>query len=259
MMMAITRDVSPALERCELTHLPRTTIDVDRARRQHAAYEQCLMEAVCPVERLPADATMPDSVFVEDIAVVFDELALITRPGAASRRAETPAVADALARYRTLRYIESPGCVDGGDVLLVREQVFVGQSTRTNAAGIEQMRHILDPYGYTIDEVEMDLTACLHLKSAVTAVSDDVLLMNRAWIDADRFARFAIVDVDPAEPLAANALPLGGLVIFPAAFPRTERRLTAHGFRVRTIDVSEFAKAEGGVTCCSLVFDATVP
>ncbi|PYR53978.1 MAG: dimethylargininase [Acidobacteria bacterium] len=257
MMMAITRDVSPALERCELTHLPRTTIDVGRARMQHAAYEQCLIEAVCPVERLVADATMPDSVFVEDIAVVFDELALITRPGAASRRVETPAVADALARYRTLRYIESPGCVDGGDVLVVGEHVFVGQSTRTNAAGIEQMRHILDPYGYTVEEVEV--TGCLHLKSAVTALTADLLLMNRAWTDADRFARFTIVDVDPAEPLAANALPIGGLVIFPAAFPRTERRLAAQGFHVRTVDVSEFAKAEGGVTCCSLVFDATVP
>ena len=257
MMIAITRDVSPALEHCELTHLPRTTIDVGRARMQHAAYEQCLIEAVCPVERLVADATMPDSVFVEDIAVVFDELALITRPGAASRRVETPAVADALARYRTLRYIESPGCVDGGDVLLVREHVFVGQSTRTNAAGIEQMRHILDPYGYTVEEVEV--TGCLHLKSAVTALTADLLLMNRAWTDADRFARFTIVDVDPAEPLAANALPIGGLVIFPAAFPRTERRLAAQGFHVRTVDVSEFAKAEGGVTCCSLVFDATVP
>ena len=257
MMMAITRDVSPALEHCELTHLPRTTIDVDRARLQHAAYEQCLIEVVSPVERLAADATMPDSVFVEDIAVVFDELALITRPGAESRRVETPGVADALARYRTLRYIESPGCVDGGDVLVVGEHVFVGQSTRTNAAGIEQMRHILDPYGYTVEEAEV--TGCLHLKSAVTALSDDVLLMNREWTDADRFARFTIVDVDPAEPLAANALAIGGLVIFPAAFPRTERRLAAEGFRVRTVDVSEFAKAEGGVTCCSLVFDAAVP
>ena len=256
--MAITREVSPALENCELTHLPRATIDVNRARAQHAAYEQCLIEAMCPVERLVADASMPDSVFIEDIAVVFDELALITRPGAASRRAETPEVAEALARYRTLRYIESPGCVDGGDVLVVRERVFVGRSSRTNAAGIEQMRHILDPYGHTVEEVEVEVTACLHLKSAVTAVADDVLLMNRAWTPADRFPGFTIIDVDPAERFAANALPIGGLVIFPAAFPRTAQRLEARGFHVRTVDVSELAKAEGGVTCCSLVFDASM-
>jgi dimethylargininase len=256
MLIAITREVSPALERCELTHLARTPIDLDRARAQHDAYEQCLVEAVCPVERLTADLTMPDSVFVEDIAVVFDELALITRPGAASRRVETPAVAEALARYRPLRYIEWPGTVDGGDVLVAGQRVFVGRSSRTNADGIEQMRHILEPYGYTVEGV--DVTGCLHLKSAVTTVGADVLLMNRAWTEAARFSGFAIVDVDPAEPYAANALNVGDLLVFPAAFPLTQRRLEARGLQVRTVDVSEFAKAEGGVTCCSLVFDGSV-
>jgi dimethylargininase len=256
MLIAITREVSPALERCELTHLARTPIDLDRARAQHDTYEQCLVEAVCPVERLTADGTMPDSVFVEDIAVVFDELALITRPGAASRRVETPAVAEALARYRPLRYIEWPGTVDGGDVLVAGQRVFVGRSSRTNADGIEQMRHILEPYGYTVEGA--GVTGCLHLKSAVTAVGADLLLMNRAWTEADRFSGFAIVDVDPAEPYAANALCVGDLLIFPAAFPLTQRRLEARGLQVRTVDVSEFAKAEGGVTCCSLVFDGSV-
>jgi dimethylargininase len=257
MLIAITREVSPALERCELTHLARTPIDLGRARAQHDAYEQCLVEAVCPVERLTADDTMPDSVFIEDIAVVFDELALVTRPGAASRRAETPAVAEALARYRPLRYIEWPGTVDGGDVLVSGQRVFVGRSSRTNADGIEQMRHILEPYAYTVDAV--DVTGCLHLKSAVTTVATDVLLMNRAWTDAAQFSGFTIIDVDPAEPYAANALCVGDLIIFPAAFPLTRQRLEARGLQARTVDVSEFAKAEGGVTCCSLVFDASVP
>ncbi len=253
-MIAITRDVSTALERCELTHLARTPIDVSRARVQHEAYERCLAEAGCRVERLTADDTMPDSVFVEDIGVVVAEVALITRPGAESRRLETPAIADALGRYRTLLAIDAPGTVDGGDVLVAGRRVFVGHSSRTNAAGIDQMRQLLGPFGYTVQGV--DVTGCLHLKSAVTEVADGVLLMNGDWTRAREFHGFTIVDVDPAEPFAANALRLGDRVIFPAAFPRTRARLETHGLRVRTVDADELAKAEGGVTCCSLVFEA---
>jgi dimethylargininase len=252
-LIAIIRDVSAALERCELTHIARTPIDVSRARAQHDVYERCLIEAGCRVERLAADATMPDSVFVEDIAVVFRELALISRPGAESRREETPAIAAALGPYRTRRAIETPGTVDGGDVLVAGRRVFAGRSSRTNAAGIDQMRQILDPFGYTVQAV--DVTTCLHLKSAVTALADDVLLMNRAWTAAREFHGFTIVDVDPEEPFAANALRVEDIIVFPAAFPRTRERLEARGLRVRTVDVDELAKAEGGVTCCSLVFE----
>jgi dimethylargininase len=253
-LIAVTREVSDALERCELTHLARTRIDVSRARVQHDAYERCLAEAGCRVERLAADDTMPDSVFVEDIGVVFGEVALITRPGADSRRVETPAIAAALGHYRKLRFIEAPGTVDGGDVLVAGRRVFTGQSSRTNAAGIDQMRQILGPFGYTVQAV--GVTGCLHLKSAVTEVADGVLLMNGAWTPAREFHGFTIVDVDPAEPFAANALRLGDLVVFPAAFPRTRERLEARGLRVTIVDVDELAKAEGGVTCCSLVFTA---
>ena len=253
-MIAITRDVSAALERCELTHLARTPIDVSRARVQHKAYEACLAGAGCRVERLAADDTMPDSVFVEDIAVVFADVALITRPGAESRRVEAPAIAAAVGRYRTLRVIDAPGTVDGGDVLVAGRRVFVGQSSRTNAAGIDQMRQMLAPFGYTVQGV--DVTGCLHLKSAVTEVADGVLLMNPEWTRASEFDDFTIVEVDPAEPFAANALRIGDLVVFPAAFPRTRERLDARGLRVRTVDGDELAKAEGGVTCCSLVFEA---
>jgi dimethylargininase len=250
-LIAITRDVSPAIAQCELTHLARQPIDVEAARTQHDAYERCLAEAGCAVRRLAATGEMPDSVFVEDVAVVFDELALIARLGAASRRGETPAIAEVLERHRTLRYIEPPGTVDGGDVLVVGRRVFVGRSSRTNAAGIGQMRRILGDYGYSVEDVEV--TGCLHLKSAVTAVADDVLLMNRAWSAAACFEDFTIVDVDPAEPFAANALRLGDGVVYPAEFSRTRRRLEDRGLRVRTVDVSELGKAEGGVTCCSLI------
>jgi dimethylargininase len=247
----LTREVSSALAVCELTHLERCSIDVDLARQQHAAYERALRDAGYAVERLPATAAMPDSVFIEDTAVVVDELAILTRPGAESRRIETPAVAEALARYRTVHAIEPPGTVDGGDVLVVGHRVFVGRSTRTNADAVAQMRQILTPHGYTVCDVEV--RACLHLKSAVTALGDDLLLANPAWIDAPAFAGFERIDVDPKEGMAANALRVADRVIYPTAFPRTAERLAARGLRLELVDASELAKAEGAVTCCSLI------
>jgi len=249
--VAITRAVSPAIASCELTHLARTSIDVDRAREQHRAYELALIAAGGVVERLESDESMPDAVFVEDVAIVFDELALITRPGAASRRHETAAVADALAEYRPLATVDAPATVDGGDVLVVGRDVFVGLSSRTNNAAVQQMRAILEPRGYAVHAVKV--RGCLHLKSAVTALDGATLLVNRQWIDGKPFDRFTLVDVDPAEPPAANALCLPDRVIFPAAFPRTAERLVARGFRLKVVDASELAKAEGAVTCCSLI------
>jgi len=249
--VAITRAVSPAFASCELTHLERVPIDLDRARAQHDAYEQALIDAGGLVARLESSAGIPDSVFVEDIAIVFPELAIVTRPGAESRRAETPAIAHALAAFRPAHEIQAPGTVDGGDVLVAGRRVFVGLSTRTNDAAVAQIRQILGPFGYTVCAVEV--SGCLHLKSAVTAIADDMLLVNRSWIDPSTFTGFTLVDVDPGEPSAANALRLHDRVIFPAAFPRTARRIEQRGFRVEVVEVDELAKAEGAVTCCSLI------
>jgi dimethylargininase len=250
---ALTRALSPAIARCELTHLPRVAIDLTVARHQHEGYETALSDLGCRVERIDADDDLPDAVFVEDAAVVFDELAIVTRPGAESRRAEIPGVARALAPHRPLHWIAAPGTVDGGDVLAVARRVFVGRSARTNAAGIEQMRRILAPFGYPVEAI--DISGCLHLKSAVTAVGDHTLLINREWIDASRFSDFSLIDVDPSEPFAANVLRIGDAVVCAEAFPRTNERLRAHGLRVRTVAAGELAKAEGGVTCCSLILE----
>lgn len=250
-VLALTREVSASLTSCELTHLPRVPIDVDLARRQHRAYEEALVAAGCVVERMGAGPDLPDSVFVEDIAVVFDELAIITRPGAESRRAETPAIVEALGRHRRLEAIQAPGTVDGGDVLVAGRRVYVGRSSRTNADAVAQMRTLLTPLGYTVCDVEV--RGCLHLKSAVTAVADDLLLANPEWIVKDPFGGFEFVDVDPAEPRAANALRVGGDVIYPLAFPRTAERLASRGLSLRFVDATELAKAEGAVTCCSLI------
>jgi dimethylargininase len=255
MRVALTRDVSPNLGGCELTHLPRETINPVVARVQHREYESCLVRLGCEVRRIPPAPDLPDAVFVEDTAVVLDELAVITRPGADSRKPETGSVAESLRPFRALRSIEAPGTLDGGDVLTVGRHLFVGRSNRTDAAGIEQLRSILTPHGYRVTSVE--LTGCLHLKSAVTNVGKDVLLLNSAWVDPGSFPDQTLIDVDASEPFAANALLVNDTVLYPAAYPKTRIRLEAHGVRIATVDVSELAKAEGGVTCCSLIFEAS--
>jgi dimethylargininase len=255
MLIAITRDVSPTIEQCELTHVERKTIDVQAARAQHRHYEACLADLGCELHRLPAAPDLPDSVFVEDTAVVLDELAVITRPGALSRRPEISAVAHVLQGYRRLSYIEHPGTLDGGDVLRIDSALFVGRSSRSNQAGIEQLRHIVTPHGYSV--VEVPVHGCLHLKSAATQVAPYTLLVNRAWLDTGSFGQMQLIEVDSSEPFAANALLIQDTVIYPAEFPATRARLEEQGIQLCIVDVSELSKAEGGVTCCSLVFTQT--
>ena len=248
---ALTRHVSDSIVHCELTHRDRVPIDVDRARAQHAAYEEALRLVGFTVERVPAAPELPDAVFIEDTALVFDQIAVMAHPGAESRRSELPPVERALASHRALAHIEPPGTLDGGDVLVVERHVFVGRSSRTNDAGIEQLNAILSPFGYTVEGVPV--LGCLHLKSAVTAIGGHTLLINRAWTRADAFRRYDLVDVHPFEPAAANALQVGERLIYPAEFPRTAERLERRDLKLHTVPASELAKAEGGVTCCSLI------
>jgi len=249
-LVAITREVSPSIAKCELTHLVREAIDVRNARLQHRQYERCLADLGCRIHRLPVEASLPDSVFVEDTAVVVNELAVIMRPGAESRRAEAASVAEALAGYRQLYHIESPGTIDGGDVLRVGKVLYVGLSSRSNLAGIEQLRSYVSAYGY-----EVEMVGCLHLKSAMTQVRRGTLLVNRASVDVSAFEGMELVDVSLSESMGANALLIGQTVVYPKAYPETRRRLEERGMEVAVVDVSEMAKAEGGVTCCSLIFD----
>ena len=252
MLLAITRDISPNFNQCELTHLARTPIDVALAQVQHRQYQAALRELGCEVITLPAEPDLPDSVFVEDVAIVFDEVAIITRPGADSRKPEAKLIAEALKPYRELRFIEAPGAVDGGDVLRVGRSLYVGISSRSNAAAIEQMQQHLLPPGYTVQGVEV--TGCLHVKSAVTQVDVDTLLINPQWVDRAYFKAFRLIEVDPDEPGAANVLWLDRGVIYPSNFPKTQRRLIEHGIPLVVVDASEVQKAEGAVTCCSLIF-----
>ncbi|MBN1858623.1 dimethylargininase [Candidatus Bipolaricaulota bacterium] len=231
----------------------REPIDITRARAQHAAYEDALVACGCRVERVARAEAMPDSVFVEDTAVIVPEVAVITRPGAATRRGETEAVEESIRSRRSIRNIRAPGTLEGGDVLRIGRTVFVGQSTRSNKAGIEQLARILSPFGYKV--VSVELRGCLHLKSAVSPVSENTLLIQRMWVDPRPFRPYECMDVDSTELHAANALRIGEHVIYPTAFPRTLERLAVRGLDVRPVDVSELAKAEGAVTCCSLILD----
>ena len=255
MLIALTRPVSPHLGDCELTYLPREPIDVARAMAQHAAYCAALRACGVEVRSLPAAPDLPDGVFVEDTAVVLDEVAVITRPGAASRRPEVPTVAGALAAYRPLATVVAPGTLDGGDVLQLGRLLFVGRSGRSNAAGIAQLAAILAPYGYTVRGV--DLSGCLHLKSAVTALDAETILVNAAWVDPAMFGARQVLPVPPEEPWAANALAIGDRVLLAAGNPRSAALVTAAGYAVTLLDISELQKAEAALTCQSLLFPAT--
>ena len=253
MRIAITREVSTSIGQCELTHLSRQEIDVDRARTQHAQYENVLMGLGCRVLRLPAAPDLPDSVFVEDTAIVLDDLAVLTRPGAILRRSETQSVAEVLREYRTIFQLVEPGTLDGGDVLQIGRTLYVGSSTRSNISGIKQLKEIVAPYGYEVEVVKVK--GCLHLKSAVTLVNEGTLLINRSWVDANSFGAMDFIDIDPREAYAANALLVGDELIYPASYPMTRLRLESDGISVRVVDVSELQKAEGALTCCSLIIE----
>jgi len=252
MPTAIVREISASMAACELSFVSRAVIDMDAARRQHAAYQKALVQAGCRIIVLPAEDAMPDAVFVEDVAVVLDDVAVMTRPGAATRRGEGRAVAAALSGHRRLLAIDAPGTLDGGDVMRVGRTLYVGESARSNAAGVAQLRDLIAPLDYRVEAVPM--RGCLHLKSAVTAVADDTLLVNPDWLDAAAFTGFKLIEIDPDEQHAANALRIGDTLIYPDCFPRTQARLQAAGIKVHALDVSELQKAEGAVTCCSLVF-----
>jgi dimethylargininase len=252
-LVALTRPVPDSLIDCELTHLTRVVIDVATARRQHVEYEKALMSAGCEVKRIPAAHDLPDSVFVEDAAIVLDEVAIITRPGASSRRPETRSVAEAVAPFRQLEFLADPGTLDGGDVLRLGRSLYVGVGGRTNMAGARQLADLVSSYRYVVTPVK--ITECLHLKSAVTELAAGLVLVNPAWVRARTFEGCDAIEVDPGEPFAANVLRIGDTILSASAYDRTNARLTAVGLNVKSVDVAELSKAEAGMTCCCLIFN----
>jgi dimethylargininase len=255
MTKAFTRAVSPKLPECELTHQDRVAIDWAKADAQHSAYERALEQAGYEVIRLPDLPDHPDGVFVEDTALLLDRNAVILRPGAPSRAAETGSTAAGLeAHFRLHRVTE--GHVDGGDVLRIGNRLYVGLSSRTDGQGIAALREIAGEIGF--DVVQAELKDCLHLKTGATFAGLDrdgapVLIYDPRSVDPSQFAGVEPMPVDPRERAAANCLRAGDLLILPAGNPRTGERLRERGFEVVEVDVSELQKAEAGVTCMSLI------
>ncbi|HWS52883.1 MAG TPA: arginine deiminase family protein [Pyrinomonadaceae bacterium] len=252
MLTAITREPARSLSGCELTYVARQPIDAGRAAAQHRDYRRALEACGARVVALPAVEGLPDSVFVEDAAVVLEELAVITSPGVASRRAEVGLINPEVARLRPVARILAPATLEGGDVLRVGRRLFVGLSPRTNRAGVEALERLTAPHGYEVAPIA--LRDCLHLKTACTAADDGTILLNPAWVDAEAFRGYELLAVHPAEPWAANTARVGESLLVGASFPRTAEALARRGLDVRPVDVSEFAKAEGGLTCMSLIF-----
>ena len=226
---------------------------MDTAQAEHEHYLQALKSAGYEVIEYTFNEGYPDCVFVEDTAIVVDELAVITNPGAASRRGETINMATALAKYRMLAHINAPATLDGGDVLRVGRKFFVGITTRTNRAGFESLKGILEPHDYQVYPIEV--TGSLHLKSAVTALDSQTVIAAANWFDTPQIeAHCRLIAVAEGEEAAANVLRLGETIYMAEGYPRTRAIIEEAGYKVETIDIRELQKAESGLTCSSLLF-----
>jgi dimethylargininase len=234
-----------------LTHLDRVAIDLPLAESQHAAYRAALAACGATVVTLDVNRDSPDGCFIEDTAIVLDEVAVLTPMGTPARAAEPAGIEPELRKYREVIHVRPPAALEGGDVLRHGKTLYVGTSGRTNRDGIDALDEIARRFGYRV--VPISVTGCLHLKTAVTALPDESLLVNPAWLPAEAFPGTPRVEVDPAEPWGANVVRIGNHVLAAAAFPRTIDRIRSRGFTVHPVDLSEFAKAEGGVTCLSLL------
>jgi dimethylargininase len=245
----LVRPPSSRLAEGIVTHVRRTPVDVALARAQHAAYAGALAASDWEIQQVPAAEDCPDSVFIEDTVVVCEDLAVLARPGAPARRAEVAGVASIVGPLglRTAQ-IEEPGTLDGGDVLQVGHTVYVGRGGRTNGTGIRQLRALLAPLGRTV--IAVPLSNVLHLKSAVTALPDGTFLLLPRLVPAGLFPAVRPVD----EEGGCHVVPLGAdRVLIAASAPRTAELLHDIGFTPVVVDISEFEKLEGCVTCLSVL------
>ncbi len=247
----ITRQPCASMDAAELTHMARSPIDMGRARQQHGAYQAALSQTGAKVVDLPALADHPDCVFVEDTLLALPGCFVLTRPGAETRRGEVAPMKSALPADRPILRLVEPATLDGGDVIRIGKQIYVGRSNRTNAAGVASLAALTAPFGYEVTGVAME--GALHLKTAITVLADDLVLVNPAWLKSFLFDDFHKIEVAPDEPFAGNSLSVNGHIFMAAAHPQTAERIAKAGFKVTLLEVDEFAKAEGGLTCMSVV------
>jgi len=251
-LFALTHLPSSALVACQLTYLDRQPIDIKRALLQHRDYCDALKACGAEVRTLSMNAVLPDSAFIEDCAIVLDELAVITSMGTQARREELAGIEPEVARLRPVKRISLPATLEGGDVLQVGKRLYVGLSPRTNARGIQALKAIVEPLNYQAIPVEVH--GCLHLKTGCTALDDETVLINPDWVDSEPFQDFKRIPVPSNEPWGANVLRISQTLCMNAAFPETLELVQKAGYMVRPVDISEFLKAEAGLTCLSLLF-----
>lgn len=250
--IAITRPVSESIVDCELTFMDRNPINLDKAAMQHAEYETCLADMGCEIVRLPSEPELPDAVFVEDTSVVLDEIAIVTASRAENRIQEIQTVEPLLSQYRDLKHLELPAILDGGDIIVIDKAVFIGRSSRSNDIAFFQLAEILKPFGY--DVIRVKLQNCLHLKTGCTYIGNRTVLINPDWVDISSFSDFTILKIDKKEAWASNTIEINGVVLCSSKFPRTNSILEKSGVDIKPVDISEFQKAEAGLTCMSLIF-----
>jgi dimethylargininase len=252
-MLALTHLPSPNLDHGQRTHLEHKAVDYNLALRQHADYCRMLRDCGAEVITLDVNRRHPDSTFIEDTAVVLDEIAVLAWMGTAARRMEPAGIEPELRKYREVRRIEPPATLEGGDVLRIGRTLLVGLSARTNAAGARALQAIVHTLGYRVQP--LPLHSCLHLKTACAALPDGRLLMNPTWLDVQTLREIEHIPLPSDEPWAANSLLINGRICMAAGFPRTADMLRRFGFEVHCISLSEFAKVEGGATCLSLLLN----
>lgn len=250
-VIALTRRPAFSFVNCQVEYIPRQEIDLHLAFRQHEAYCHALRQLGVAVEVLPPEETFPDSVFIEDNAVILDELAVVTSMGTLFRRGEPELLSPVLDRHRRLTTIAPPATIEGGDVLRMGRTLYVGVSTRTNREGVEALRAVVEPLGYEVTPV--GIRASLHLKTACTSLDDETLLVNPDWIDSDALGSLRLLHVPAEEPFGANILRLPGGVLVQTSSPLTRDMIESQGFATTCVEVGEFAKADAGLTCLSLL------
>ena len=254
MLSALTRGVSPSIGACKLTFMEREQVDVAVATRQHEAYTECLKKMGVQVTSLELLSEAPDAVFIQDTAVVVEEVAVVAAMGAACRADEVESVAEVLSSHRPLRRLSPPATLEGGDVVRIGRTLYVGVSGRTNREGITQLSDILAPYDYQVRPV--GVRGCLHLSTGCSYLGRGLMLLNPVWVDAAPFGEFEILEVPETESWAANTIAVGDTVLMASAFERTCALVENQGFKVVATDISELQKAEGALTCMSLMFEA---
>lgn len=250
-MRALVRRPGPALRPRTSSGPQRPPIDIELARAQHAVYVDTLAELGLQVQELDPLDDAPDACFVGDLAVVLDEVGVMARPALASRRRELAALHSVLGRERQLLRIEEPATLEGGDVLVVDDTLYVGWSSRTNHAGLRALAHLVLPFGYRVKAVEV--RGCLHLRSALSRVGPRTLLANPAWFHGGRIAGLEILAVDPSEPFAADALLVGETLLLAGGSVRTEAALRARGIEPLVLELSELRKADAGPSSLALL------